>query len=68
MHHDSLINDQMIESKEDHGPHDVGSCPLFVRDVDASESSNQDRTGKLCMIVGSWPTIIAQSWPSICLL
>ena len=46
MHHDGPIKDQMMEIKEDRGPHDVGSCPLFASDVDTSESSDLHRTGE----------------------
>ena len=44
MHHDGPIKDQTTEIKEDRGPHDVGSCPLFSSDVDASGLSDVDRT------------------------
>ena len=30
---------------QDHGHHDVGSCPLFASDLDASESSDLHQTG-----------------------
>ena len=45
-HHDSQIEDQMTEIKDDCGPHDVGSCPLFTSDVDASEASDRHQTDK----------------------
>ena len=45
MHHDSMIRDQTMGIKEDRGPLDVGSCPLFTSDVDTSESSDLHWTG-----------------------
>ena len=55
MHHDDPIKDQTTKIKGDHGPHDMGSCPLFARDVDASKSFDQDQTGDVRGIVGSCP-------------
>ena len=46
MHHDGPIKDRTTGIKEDCGPLDVGSCPLFASDVDASESSDPHRTGE----------------------
>ena len=57
--------DRTTEIKGGRGSHDMGSCPLFARDVDVSDPSNQDPTGDLREIVGSWPTIIARLWLSI---
>ena len=36
MHHDGPIKDLTTRIKGDRGTHDVGSCPLFAHDVDAS--------------------------------
>ena len=36
MHHDGLIKGRTTGIKGDRGPHDMGLCPLFVHDVDAS--------------------------------
>ena len=44
MHHDDPIKDRMAKIKEDRGPYDVGSCPLFASDVDASGASHPHRT------------------------
>ena len=65
MHHDGRIKDRTTGIKGCRGPHNVGSSPLFARDVDELEPSNEDRTGDLHEIVGSWPTIIARSWLSM---
>ena len=46
MHHDGPIKDPTTEIKEDRGPYDVGSCPLFARDVDVSGASNPHRMDK----------------------
>ena len=46
MHHDGSIKDQTTGIKEDRGPLDVGSCPLFASDVHTSESSDLHRTGE----------------------
>ena len=35
------------------------------RHVDALGSSEENRIGNFRGIMGSWPTIVAQSWPSI---
>ena len=43
MHHDGQIEDQTMEIKEDRGPYDMGSCPLFTSDVDASRASDPHR-------------------------
>ena len=51
MHHNGLIKDRTTGIKGDCEPHDVGSCPLFARQVDVSKSSDQDRTGDLRGIV-----------------
>ena len=39
MHHDGLIKDRTTEIKGDRGPHDVGLCPLFVRDMPTVEEA-----------------------------
>ena len=44
MHHDDQIEDWTTEIKEDRGPHDVGSCPLFTSEVDASGASDPHQT------------------------
>ena len=46
MHHDGPIEDRTTKIKEDRGPYDVGSCPLFTSDVDASEAFDPHRTDK----------------------
>ena len=38
---------------------------IVGRHVEASRLSDEDRTCAFHGIVGSWPTIIARSWPSI---
>ena len=67
MHHDSPIKDRTSGIKGDRAPYDVTSCQLFAHDVDESEPSNQDQTGELREIMGSWSTIIKRSGPLICL-
>ena len=52
MHHDSHIEDRLTEIKEDHGPYDVGWCPLFTSDVDASGAFNPHRWMKNDETVG----------------
>ena len=44
MHHDGPIKDLTTEIKEECGPYDVGSCPLFASDVDASGASDPHQT------------------------
>ena len=44
MHHDGSIKDRTTEIKEDRGPYDVRSCPLFASNMDASGTSNPHRT------------------------
>ena len=70
MHHDGQIEDPTTEIKEDRGPYDVGSCPLFTSGVDASGASNPHRTIKNDEIMGCGivahgrRTIIAVDWSS----
>ena len=62
MHHDSPIKDWTTVIKGDHGPHDVGSCPLFVRDVDASWPSKKpslDRTVQIACEDFSYKTVFS---------
>ena len=68
MHHDNQIEDRTTEIKEDCGLYDVGSCPLFTSDVDASRASDPHRMEKKMMQlwdVGSWPMIVARLQPLI---
>ena len=44
MHQDGQIEDRTTESKEDRGPYDMRSCPLFTSDVHASGASDPHRT------------------------
>ena len=44
MHQDGQIEDQTTQIKEDRGPYDVRSCPLFTRNVDASRASDSHQT------------------------
>ena len=46
IHQDGQIEDRTTEIKEDRGPYDVGSCPLFTCDVDASGASDPHQTDK----------------------
>ena len=62
MHLDGPIEDRTTEIKEDRGPYDVGSCPLFTSDVDASRDIGPHRTDekqRIHGIVRSRPTIVA---------
>ena len=68
MHHDGLIKDCTTEIKEERGPYDVGLCPLFASDIDASGASDPHRTDERRRdwgIVGSWPMTLTRSPTSI---
>ena len=41
MHHDGQIEDRTTKIKDDRGHHDVGSCPVFKSNVDASGTSDR---------------------------